>query len=333
VDAILLLDFFSDPKRVVKIGFSEHLDELDRVTRSDSNGGRGAQSDRISPLVAASLSDLAVVSEIERALNWHQPRIMAHGENEELLEDMKGQRIPLLRVCNASVDLEVKLTGVGIPMSKFNYPCGKRLTAPITKRMRDAERHLDEFWRVVDEHYSQKLGKTIHGFLSDLKVLTPRELERTPEWIDNTPKPEITPSTVAAAFSELNIEEQAPEPQTTPVKVKVKTRGTVPPAVDAVAELVFPLPQPGPETIIVNKRAHKVFTSIFYDPTAEIPAGEIPWTEFLYALSSVGFAIENSKDQLGYLRHLELQNGSSFSTNLILPAKFQYKLQGVMGGD
>jgi hypothetical protein len=98
---------------------------------------------------------------------------MPHGENEDLLEDMKRQRIPSLRVCDASLDLEVKLTSVGIPMSKFNYPCGKRLTAPITKRMRDAERHLDDFWRVVDEHYSQKLGKTIHGFLSDLRSSDP----------------------------------------------------------------------------------------------------------------------------------------------------------------
>jgi hypothetical protein len=161
--------------------------------------------------------------------------------------------------------------------------------------MRDAERHLDDFWRVVDEYYSQKLGKTVHGFLSDLKVLTPRGLELTPEWIDDTPKPEITASTVVAAFSELNIAEQAPEPETTPVKVKVKTRGTVPPAVEAVVELVVPLPQPVPETITVNKRAHKVFTSIFYDPTAEVPAGEISWTEFLYALSSVGFAIEKQQ--------------------------------------
>jgi hypothetical protein len=41
---MLLLEFFTDPKRLVKIGFAELLDKLDRVTRSDSNGGRGAQS-------------------------------------------------------------------------------------------------------------------------------------------------------------------------------------------------------------------------------------------------------------------------------------------------
>jgi hypothetical protein len=57
---------------------------------------------------------------------------------------------------------------------------------------------------------NQKLGKTIHGFLSDLKVLKPRELERTAEWIDDTPKPEITPPSLSAAFSQLNIEEQTP---------------------------------------------------------------------------------------------------------------------------
>jgi hypothetical protein len=97
----------------------------------------------------------------------------------------------------------------------------------------------------------------------------------------------------------LTIEEQTREPETTPVKVKVKTRGTVQPTLDAVAELVVPLPQPAPETITVNERAQKVFTSFFYDPTAEVPAGEIPWTEFLYALSSVGFAIEKQQGSAG----------------------------------
>ena len=78
--------------------------------------------------------------------------------------------------------IEAELYDIGIPLMKMKYPAEKRRTAVRVQKMRDAERALDLFWQTVDEHYRGKTGKILHDLLSDL--LTPRQLERTPEWVD-----------------------------------------------------------------------------------------------------------------------------------------------------
>jgi hypothetical protein len=289
-----VLEFFTSGEVMTQLGFSELLDELDRITRSNTTGSRSAQPDLISTLVAASLSDLAVVSEIERQLNWHQPKILPGSNTEGILDHFAKKQLPSMKVYTASLGKELKLPAVGIPLTKFTYPSGKRLTATISNRMREAERNLDEFWSVVDQHYVENLKQPLHGYLqAKLGIPMQREIERTPEWIEPTlpSKPNSTQSTTTDTFSDLNIAEQSPVLDTTPVKVKVKTRSAQPEVNTAIPDVVIPSPPPCP-TITVNKRAHKVFTSIFYAPSAETPPGEIPWTEFLYALSSAGFAIE-----------------------------------------
>lgn len=292
----LILDFFTNAKKMVKLGFSELLDELDRITRSNSSGTRGGQNDLISPLVAASLSDLAVVSEIERQLNWHQPRINPVGDDHEgAARRLQKQEMLYNKFFEATDNfkLEASVFDLGLAMTKFNYPSAKRMTAATVNRMREAEMHLDEFWRVIDAHYVETLGEPLHSYMLKLGLMTVREIERTPEWIEPTVvvKPENNVPAITVAFSDLNIEEH-PVPDAPPVKVKVKTRGSPHGEIDVVAELIIPAPPPPTETITVNKRAYKVFSSIFCVPSAAVLPGEILWTEFLYALSSAGFAIE-----------------------------------------
>ena len=48
--------------------------------------------------------------------------------------------------------------------------------------MHQEERYLDEFWHHIDEHYVQRTGKAMHEILSG--ILSPRTLERTPEWAE-----------------------------------------------------------------------------------------------------------------------------------------------------
>jgi hypothetical protein len=53
--------------------------------------------------------------------------------------------------------------------------------------------------------------------------------------------------------------------------------------------------QPTPEetrTISLPKRAYKVFTTVFHNPSKEGQPGEIPWTDFLHAMRAMGFAPE-----------------------------------------
>ena len=184
---------------------------------------------------------------------------------------------------------------MGTPLAKFNYPSDKRRTAATTEKMRKAESHLDEFWHHVDEHYVKQTGKTMHEILSG--IISPRTLERTPEWIEPAVPviPEKSPPAAALTdtFSTLSVEGRIPQADiVAPIKMKVKTRGTAT-APDHIAPVdvppvtVSPLP-----TITVSRRAYKVFRVLFYDPMHDLPPGEIPWSEFLYALSSIGFTVQ-----------------------------------------
>ena len=77
----------------------------------------------------------------------------------------------------------ILLADVGTPLTKFEYPSGKRRTAATIQQMRNAEDALDSFWRFVDEHCRDTVGLRLHELLAD--VLTPRGLKRTPE-VDRT---------------------------------------------------------------------------------------------------------------------------------------------------
>jgi len=179
-------------------------------------------------------------------------------------------------------------------LSKFTYPVGKRRTAANTAKRREAERYLDLFWETVDRHYARNLGKPLHELLSG--ILVSRELERTPEWVEPSPsiKPEKPGLTEAITddFATFFINDQPPERFSEPIKPKIKTRGQVIEQPDERIPAEQALELPTFSTIAVSKRAHKVFSAIFHDSTQGSVPGEIPWTEFLHALSSARFAIQ-----------------------------------------
>ena len=179
---------------------------------------------------------------------------------------------------------------------KVDYPSAKRRTAQTTEKMREAEKNLDMFWKAVDDHYERNTGQTLHGLLSS--VLTSREVERTAEWSE--PLVSITQDAAIRAttdgFSILDIEERtqrtiAAEAPEISVKTKVKTRGQAaePANENAVAEDIV---NPATPKITVGKRAHKLFSTLFYNPTQGPLPGEIPWAEFLHALSTSGFSVQ-----------------------------------------
>ncbi|PYI03682.1 hypothetical protein BO78DRAFT_463113 [Aspergillus sclerotiicarbonarius CBS 121057] len=45
-------------------------------------------------------------------------------------------------------------------------------------------------------------------------------------------------------------------------------------------------------TFTVDRRAYKVFTTLFYVPSRTSQPGEVPWTDFLHAMASTGFSME-----------------------------------------
>ena len=288
-----LIEIFLDDGQIKLTGLSELLDELERVTRNKTSSAGAPQNWRLSPWVQAVLSDLAVVSELERELNWHQPRIMPLVELPDLRSELKRRTKHAMTLSHGSKNLQ--LAEVGTPLAKFNYPSDKRRTAATTGRMRQAEWHLDEFWRHVDEHYMQQTGKTMHDILSG--ILSPRTLERTPEWIEPAvpaiPEKSSSAAVLKDTFSTLSLEGRIPQTdKAAPIKVKIKTRGTATAPDDMAPEDAPPAPVSPLSTITVSRRAYKVFYELFYNPMHDLPPGEIPWSEFLYALSSIGFAVQ-----------------------------------------
>lgn len=179
-------------------------------------------------------------------------------------------------------------------MAKFDYPSDKRRSAATTEKMRKAEGCLDNFWSIVDYHCERKTGKILHELLSGL--LEYKELERTPEWVAPVAPVKTKAPPIDALVNDLSILDIDSRTQESilpiPVKVKVKTRVQI---IDS--ELTPETPQPAPEPqltpkITVSKRAYNVLSHIFHNPMDDKPPGDIPWTDFLHALSSIGFAVE-----------------------------------------
>ena len=286
-----LLEHLVDEKEIEKCGLSELLDELDRVTRT-SEGFRNSQHQPISGWIAACLSDLAVVSELQRQLNCHQPRVVPCCELDD--EEVKQRLMTSFSVHLELHDAKLDFGDVGTPLTKFNYPSAKTHIATTVAQLHQAEEHLDIFWKRIDDFFWEKKQQTLHNYAG---IVTVRELERTPEWVEPTPLPapnEQQSAMVTELFSAFTIQEQSSEPEKiSSMKVKVKTRGAVISSeVRLKEEPEIEIPYIPAPTIPVSKRALKVFSYLFHNPGQETLPGEIPWTDFLHALSSAGFSIE-----------------------------------------
>ena len=220
-----LVEQFAHREQLELGGIYNFLDEFERVSRNVKSLG-APQDNLISPFIASATSELAVVSELQRQLDWHQPRILPGTVSDEDQEAEYNKRTTLMSIFDR---IEAELYNVGMPLMKLKYPAEKRRTAVTVQKMRDAETALDVFWQAVDEFYRGKTGKILHDLFSDL--LTPRQLQRTPEWVELTPP--STPESndhldiVSEQFSPIGFDE--PSPRVTvyaPPKTKVKTRGT-----------------------------------------------------------------------------------------------------------
>jgi hypothetical protein len=290
-----LISQLVDEQQTFLCGLSNLLDEMERIIRNNSENVGVPQKERISPWISQILSDLSVIGELEWRVSLHQPGIgLDHPvEEEELFAEFSRRTTLFSKFFETAKRLQ--LVDIGTPLRRFDYPSGKRRTAMSTKKMRDAENQLDQFWKTVDDEFKRDTGMTLHQLLSSL--LLPQTLQRTPEWVEPTPAPSQMPASTDAVlaenFSILDIQERTGKTLGTdvvlPIKTKLKTRGT---AITKDTEIPAPSEPSHPPTILVSKRACKVFSVLFHNPAFETPPGEVLWSEFLHALSSAGFAVE-----------------------------------------
>ncbi|KAL8690237.1 MAG: hypothetical protein Q9218_004275 [Villophora microphyllina] len=273
-------------------GLHNLLDEIERKLREEK-----LSRERVSPWIARILSDLSVLAEIRRQVGILRPghscsRCQVDKEQWTEFIDRMGPFQQVLQGCMVLFNFAGKTT----PLTKFNYPSDKPMSAKVVKAMQEAERHLDHIWKEVDNQFIEHGAADIHELLA--AVLPKRGISRTPDWIEPEEKPEththgIENVNARAALLDLEMRtEQTIESEASPLQPdKVKTRGKVIvskalPEETVTEQLVEESPQ-----LFVSKRGFRVFSTLFHNSSREKPPGEVPWSEFLSAMASVGFGI------------------------------------------
>lgn len=299
---IWLFETMWDDQKLHLAGLHIVMDEMERLTQSDLK-----IKELISPRVAYIISDLSVMSECRHQISLYRPWAASFGY--ALVERMDAIKANYDRAVKKWLQFDKSFEGtslgkLGAPCEgRFFYPVGKRRTRENTEAMRRAEQNLDEFWANADRFLVNKAGMSQHHALRHL-LSDNRILHRTPEWIDHpevasqgtvTRDPEDLCKPLSQLFFELEQRTQSTlAPEKEPLrKSKVKTRGiaqAIEGAVDAVPEAVDAV---GAEpSFTVDKRAFKVFSTVFHVPSRTSQPGEIAWSDFLHAMGSVRFGIE-----------------------------------------
>ncbi|KAL8919639.1 MAG: hypothetical protein Q9208_006671 [Pyrenodesmia sp. 3 TL-2023] len=295
-----LLEVFLQDEQLFLCGLENVCDELEREIRSSQ-----ASRDRISPYIANLISELSLLGELKRqiGLTTPGPRLQELIDPDELRAEYDRKAKLFSQVSKCFNNMNTGLAEVGSPLEKFNYPANKRRTSATTQKMQQAEKSLDLFWSHVDDHCKRIAGKTVHQILS--RILGERQLQRTPDWIEpdkkGPPKEGSTEvDTTSSQLAALELESRTESTITTSLlaqeRQKPKTRGiprTVDPATTEEPNgIVTPEEKDTTPVFNVSKRGFKVFSTLFYSPTAGEPPGELPWSEFLSAMASVGFSIK-----------------------------------------
>ena len=290
------------------LGTTTMIDELQHHIESEPRA-----KSMITPFIASSVGDLAIVSESLHQLEIYQPWAstfdtkMTADQVKSFQEDFQAHimatEVRLIRVLMHSGNF---LERLGAPTEgKFSYPIAERRTEGVVTALRKAEDNLDAFWKQVNAKVLKVLGpvkKTaIHRFLTQ-----PHTLQRTSPWVEPS---KIILSEGAKSlhvpFAELELNRRrlteqttTKEEPTTKLKPKPKTKVKTRPVAAAVGPQINDqdADEPGTHddttTFAVDARALKVFKTIFFTPSISATPGDIKWTDFLHAMTSTGFTPE-----------------------------------------
>ncbi|KAI4112702.1 MAG: hypothetical protein LQ345_006189 [Seirophora villosa] len=296
-----LLEVLLQEDQLFLCGLENVCDELEREIRSNR-----ASRERISPYIAKVISDFSLFGELKRQIGLATPgpKMTEFIEQEDKHAEYDEKTKLMNRIFSVLTKTDMQLAEVGTPLGKFNYPSNERRTAASTLTMQKAEKNLDVFWTHVDDHCRGKTGKTIHEMLNG--ILEDRQLQRTPDWVEHDPKPQHSkgpsdPDMELSQFATIELQSRTEKTISTAIaqveeKAKAKTRGlprnaSIAPERnfenDAHTENDFQIPM-----FDVSKRGFKVFTTLFHTSTEEEPPGDLPWSDFLSAMASIGFSIK-----------------------------------------
>lgn len=191
------------------------------------------------------------------------------------------------------MDLVLKgITELGMPGDrKFHYPTDKKRTKQNTEAMIAAEKNLDLFWSKFDANWKRLTKKTINACMGDHPPrYKGQTIQRTAPWVEpikeNIAEADSTGKEVRE-WKDVEDDKIVVTPKT-----KIKTRGVG--KIDDSDEPAALQAQPDKQPIfkVSSKTSLKVFNTLFFVPGQTATPGEIPWTDFLHAMASTGFAIQ-----------------------------------------
>lgn len=286
-----------------KIGYHTVVNELQRLLDQDMT-----QKKRLSSFALETFSEFALISTIESELQALFPwaadfdgMLRARGYYDKRpATDLRTMHSAVH--AHSSVRFDVRNV---MPVStKFYYPVDKAHNAKNVEAVRRAELNLDTSWNIVDTHFSDQSGETLHQIFGRYASQA-REIRRTSPWIAPDDVQQTMPQIVnncneafESSFATLGIEPDQPrrfQGDTTPQeKVKTRPQNTRPesgPALDQTKRLKA-IPEVSPPTKPqISARALKVFRTTFHTyGTSPEHQGEIDWKDMLHAMTSMGFA-------------------------------------------
>ncbi|ERF73677.1 hypothetical protein EPUS_00930 [Endocarpon pusillum Z07020] len=277
-ELLRLFQILWDDQQLFLYALPNLMDELERLVESDRQ-----QKQRLSGWVKSIVSDLALLAQMKNQLNLYQPwastfenDAVEHGE--AIKADYTKSMSPVTEYVKASRSLPSVGRLVTPLRDKFNYPIDKPRTRQSSDTMRAAEKNLDLFWKVIDQHFNANCR-------SD--VVEPVNSEK--------PTKEEAEEDLSDHFSRLSSGQGQSSFETPLPKNKVKTHGPVqkggshgaePP--EHVPRTLIPDQQ---QQVVVGRRAFKVFSTLFHVPNLTDTPGDVAWPDFLHAMASTGFQV------------------------------------------
>lgn len=304
---------------------SSIIDKLHRLLDSEPKA-----KEMVSPYVFAIIGKISIISYCLTQLDLYQPWSSIFDlETKKYKDDIEHDFAKTVsQRAELNVAIQEKNLGpakqLGNPSGgRFSYPVDKRRTRDNTEILRQSEENLDTFWAQIDKLVYSKAGD-LTGTAVQRLLSQPRIMQRTPPYVEPSkgPKKEHITSKneqdigtlykpLSALYFGLTPNEPI-VPNRNTEKTKKKTRGTATvfdtAAVAANSHNPLEDPKPyGPQpTISVNARALKVFRTLFFNPSPTATPGEVSWADFLYAMTSTGFAAEKLYGSVWQFRPTQL---------------------------
>ncbi|KAG0023392.1 hypothetical protein BGZ82_010754 [Podila clonocystis] len=276
------------------------LDQMERLVQNDPKS-----RNLFSAKVADTIADYSLFAECKRQIQLYQPWSSTF-ENDAVSRQQKI-RAGYIERTKRMAQVEAAFGNVDSSHAdpsekKFYYPVEKRRTKENTEAMQQAEKNLDEFWGKLDRILLKTVNNSRNGVWTCL-LSSDRKLQRTLDWIEPPSKLSAKERKKGVKVDDLvqdlefRSESTAERNETKQLqKDKVKTRGAAAadtPLAKALGNLdIADANIDRQPTFKLDKRALKVFSTLFHQPSTSSQPGEIPWNDFLYAMAATGFAIE-----------------------------------------